>query len=123
MVKKSTQTTRAAVCPWWLLPTFDNPLRRLIQNPQRILEGLVQVGQRAADLGCGMGYFSLPMARLAGETGRVYAVDLQPEMLAGLEQILLWLFGWRMRHPTRQPFCARRMATSNQADDSCWLNH
>ena len=37
------------------------------------------------DLGCGMGYFSLPMASLGGEFGRVIAVDLQPQMLAGLK--------------------------------------
>jgi len=74
------------VCPWWLLPTFDNPLRRLVQNPERILGGLVQPGQVAADIGCGMGYFTLPLARMLGEQGRVYAVDLQAEMLAGLKR-------------------------------------
>ncbi len=76
----------AGVCPWWLLPTFDNPLRRLVQNPDRILCGLVQPGQIAADIGCGMGYFTLPLARMLGPQGRVYAVDLQAQMLAGLQR-------------------------------------
>jgi len=34
------------------------------------------------DLGCGMGHFTIGMARLLGPTGRVVAVDLQPQMLA-----------------------------------------
>ncbi len=38
------------------------------------------------DLGCGMGYFSLPLAKLVGEDGQVIAVDLQPRMLAGLKR-------------------------------------
>jgi ubiquinone/menaquinone biosynthesis C-methylase UbiE len=34
--------------------------------------------------GCGMGYFTLPIARMAGPAGRVVAVDLQPKMIEGL---------------------------------------
>jgi hypothetical protein len=30
------------VCPWWLAYTFDNPLRRLIHNPRKILSGYVK---------------------------------------------------------------------------------
>jgi ubiquinone/menaquinone biosynthesis C-methylase UbiE len=74
------------VCPWWLCPTFDNPLRRLIQNPDRILAGLVQPGQTALDLGCGMGYFSIPLARLVSPGGKVICVDLQEQMLAGVRR-------------------------------------
>jgi ubiquinone/menaquinone biosynthesis C-methylase UbiE len=33
-----------------------------------------------------MGYFSLGLARLVGENGKVIAADLQPEMLAGLSK-------------------------------------
>jgi ubiquinone/menaquinone biosynthesis C-methylase UbiE len=32
--------------------------------------------------GCGMGYFTLPLARMVGETGQVIAIDIQPEMIA-----------------------------------------
>jgi ubiquinone/menaquinone biosynthesis C-methylase UbiE len=83
---KKTLLSGEGVCPWWLLPTFDNPLRRLIQDPERILQGLVQPGQSAADIGCGMGYFTILLARLLGVQGRVYAIDLQAEMLAGLKR-------------------------------------
>ena len=85
MLEKETPA-QGHVCPWWLIPTFDNPLRRLVQNPDRLLSGLVSPGQAAADLGCGMGYFSVPLARLVGPAGRVFAVDLQSEMLSGVRK-------------------------------------
>lgn len=69
------------VCPWWLCYTFDNPLRRLIHNPEKMLREWIAPGQTVIDVGCGMGYFSLPMAHLVGDTGRVIAVDLQAQML------------------------------------------
>jgi SAM-dependent methyltransferase len=64
----------------------DNPLRRLIQDPDRILAGLVRPGETALDLGCGMGYFSIPLARLVGPGGKVICVDLQEQMLAGVRR-------------------------------------
>lgn len=36
------------------------------------------------DIGCGMGYFSLPIARMVGDTGKVVCVDLQEKMIKGL---------------------------------------
>ncbi len=36
------------------------------------------------DVGCRMGFFSLPVARMVGETGRVVSVDLQARMINGL---------------------------------------
>ena len=68
-------------CPWWLCFTFDNPLRRALQDPELILKGLVKPGQTALDIGCGMGYFSVPLARLVGQHGRVICVDMQARML------------------------------------------
>lgn len=43
-------------------------------------------GMTVCDLGSGNGYHTLPMAEAVGPEGRVYAVDIQPEMLAMLEQ-------------------------------------
>jgi ubiquinone/menaquinone biosynthesis C-methylase UbiE len=78
------QTETAFTCPWWLLFTFDNPLRRLVHDPLKILSLFVDPGDTALDVGCGMGYFSLGLAKLVGEKGKVIAADLQPQMLAGL---------------------------------------
>ncbi|MCU0579476.1 MAG: class I SAM-dependent methyltransferase [Desulfobacterota bacterium] len=77
-------TEKKHVCPWWLCFTFDNPLRRLIHDPEAILSPYVRPGDRAIDIGAGMGYFSIPLARLVGQTGQVTAIDLQPPMLSAL---------------------------------------
>lgn len=73
-------------CPWWICWTFDNPLRRLIHNPRRMLEQLIEPGNTALDIGCGEGYFTIDMARLVGPSGRVFAVDLQEHMLKVLRR-------------------------------------
>jgi ubiquinone/menaquinone biosynthesis C-methylase UbiE len=40
----------------------------------------VHAGETILDWGCGAGFFAMPAARLVGESGRVVAVDVQPEM-------------------------------------------
>ena len=83
---KLNRRIKQLTCPWWFLFTFDNPLRKLYQNPERILAPYIKEGDHVADLGCGMGFFSLPLARLVGEVGKVNVVDLQPQMLAGVKR-------------------------------------
>lgn len=79
-------TGQKLVCPWWLCFTFDNPLRRLLHNPEAILSPYVQPGNNVIDVGAGMGYFSIPLARLVGLSGHVTAVDIQPQMLSVLSK-------------------------------------
>ena len=69
------------ICPWWLCFTFDNFLRRLFQNPENILKPYIRKGWKVLDVGPGMGYFTIPLAKLVGDTGRVIAADLQKKML------------------------------------------
>jgi ubiquinone/menaquinone biosynthesis C-methylase UbiE len=45
------------------------------------LANLIQKGHTVADIGCGPGYFTIAMAKLVGEKGRVIAADIQPKML------------------------------------------
>ena len=70
-----------SVCPAEHAGWLSTPLRRLGQDPRRILHGLVTEGDTAVDLGCGPGFFTLPMASMVGHGGTVIAVDLQQEML------------------------------------------
>ena len=86
MSTTSPESTETRICPWWLIHSFDNPIRRLFQKPEAILQGLVQIGDMCLDMGCGYGYFSIPMARLVGSSGAVTAADVQPEMLAGVKR-------------------------------------
>ena len=63
-------------------------LRRFLNDPRKILSELISEGQTVADLGCGPGYFTLPMAEMVGDSGRVVAVDLQEAMLETLRERL-----------------------------------
>ena len=74
------------VCPWWLGYLLASPIRKLAQDPKKILSPCVKEGSRVLDVGSAMGFFSLPMARLVGEQGRVICVDLQEKMIDGLRR-------------------------------------
>lgn len=74
------------VCPWWFAYSFDNPLRRIVHKPEEILGDLVHPGETALDLGCGMGYFTIALAELVGPQGKIFAVDVQEKMLAGVRR-------------------------------------
>lgn len=85
------------VCPWWMAYLFDNPLRRMTHPPGKVLGPYVSEGMTVLDFGCGFGHYSIGMARLTGETGRVIAADVQEKMLkktmsrakkAGLDKII-----------------------------------
>ncbi|MBI5248528.1 MAG: class I SAM-dependent methyltransferase [Desulfomonile tiedjei] len=74
------------VCPWWLGYLLVNPMRRWFQNPETILSPYVAEGMTVLDIGPGMGFFTIPAARMVGDTGRVIAVDIQEKMLKSLEK-------------------------------------
>ena len=74
------------VCPWWVGYILASPVRKLWQNPGRILEPFVQSGMNVLEPGPGMGFFTLELARLVGPEGRVVAVEVQPKMIAGLRR-------------------------------------
>jgi ubiquinone/menaquinone biosynthesis C-methylase UbiE len=66
---------------------LERPEREQEERPDLLIEALeIQPGDMVADIGAGTGYFSWRLARRLGETGKVYAVDIQPEMLARLER-------------------------------------
>lgn len=73
-------------CPWWLCFTFDNPVRGLFQNPYKLLKDYIKADDIILDIGPGMGYFTFPLAELAGVNGRVTALDIQEAMLKRLEK-------------------------------------
>jgi ubiquinone/menaquinone biosynthesis C-methylase UbiE len=75
---------RNRVCPVQFAGALESKIRRWLQNPQRILSPFVREGMTVLDIGCGPGFFSLEMARMAGRTGKVIAADLQDGMLQKL---------------------------------------
>lgn len=74
------------VCPYWVGYLLLNPLRKLLENPYKILDPFVQEGMTVLEPGCGMGYFTLPLARMVGPKGRIVAVEIQQKMLSALER-------------------------------------
>lgn len=83
---KAIPDTGNHVCPWWAGYLLNLPIRKLIENPKKLLGPLVQPGMTVADVGCAMGFFSLPLARMVGPHGRVICVDLQETMLQALQR-------------------------------------
>ncbi len=79
---------KSQVCPWWLGYVLVSPLRRLWENPRRILGPWIRKGMTVLEPGSGMGYFTLEAARLVGASGTVIAVDLQEKMIGGLKRRL-----------------------------------
>jgi len=57
------------------------------QKPDEVIRALsLKPGDRVADLGAGSGYFTFRLARAVGPTGRVYAVDIDPDMIGLLTE-------------------------------------
>jgi SAM-dependent methyltransferase len=72
-------------CPVSLSWLVNNPIRRGYMRP--VLERVgIRPGERVLELGPGPGAFSLDAARMLGNSGRLVAVDIQPEMIARLER-------------------------------------
>lgn len=77
---------RNRVCPVEIAGFLDNKIRGWLQNPFKILKPYVNKDITALDIGCGPGFFTLPLAELAGINGKVIAADLQERMLQKLNQ-------------------------------------
>ena len=74
------------VCPVWVGYLLASPVRKLFQNPKKILAPYVEDGMKVLDVGCAMGFFSLPLARMIGSNGKVICVDVQEKMIKSLEK-------------------------------------
>ncbi len=80
--REIAQTMHWSGAPWLLRQTREQE-----ENGQLLRRWLdVQPGQAVCDLGCGNGYHTMPLAAAVGPTGVVYAVDVQPQMLALLRR-------------------------------------
>ncbi len=78
------QKERNRVCPVALANRLTGRFRRWLHDPQKVLSPFVKEGMTVLDIGCGPGFFSIPLAELAGRTGTVVAADLQDGMLQKL---------------------------------------
>jgi len=74
------------VCPVWVGHLMVSPLRKLFENPKKILGNHIKLNMTVLDIGCAMGFFTLAAAKLVGPGGRVFAVDLQQKMINSLNR-------------------------------------
>jgi arsenite methyltransferase len=71
------------------IKALEDPARDAYQKPHEVIEALaLKPGEIIADIGSGSGYFTLRMARHVGDTGHVYGVDVNPDMIRHLNERL-----------------------------------
>jgi ubiquinone/menaquinone biosynthesis C-methylase UbiE len=81
MGREIPETMHYLGAPWLTRESRDRE-----EDSKTLLEALnIKPGDVVCDLGCGNGFYTLPIARLVGEQGKVIAVDIQREMLGLLE--------------------------------------
>ena len=88
------------------LAKLDNPRRKELMPRDKIVSLLgIKAGQQVLDVGCGIGFLTLPAAKLVSDTGFVYGVDIQEAMLvealARSKQEKLFNIAWILTHPDK----------------------
>ncbi len=80
--RRVAQTMHYSGAPW-----LTRESREREEDCQTLLRELrIHPGQSVCDLGCGNGFYTIPLAELVGEKGKILAVDIQPEMLTYLKR-------------------------------------
>ena len=75
--------------PTAYIASLEDPARDAYQKPEEVLRSLgLRPGEVVADIGSGSGYFTVRFARAVGDAGRVYAVDVSPDMIRHLNRRL-----------------------------------
>lgn len=82
MGREIAQTMHFTGAPW-----LTRESRNREEEPAKLMKALgLKPGMTVCDLGCGNGFYTLKLAREVGPTGKVLAVEIQPEMLDMLQK-------------------------------------
>jgi len=72
---------------WMISLMHDNPLLPLLKNPYKPLETAgLKPGQKVLEVGCGPGFFTIPAAKMVGEKGLIYAIDVNHRAMKRVEE-------------------------------------
>jgi ubiquinone/menaquinone biosynthesis C-methylase UbiE len=84
--KDSQEAHRLHRDPAAYIAALEDPRRDAYQKPQEVMKALaIQEGESIADIGAGSGYFTFRFAHHVGPAGRVFAVDISPDMIWHLQ--------------------------------------
>jgi ubiquinone/menaquinone biosynthesis C-methylase UbiE len=87
--KKTAFTVALLICLIYLFAgaQYRNPARDSIEQPEKVMEVTgVKAGIVIGEIGAGQGYFTFWLSRGVGETGKVYANDIDSSALAAIER-------------------------------------
>ena len=86
--RRHTDDLHASGLAFWMISVMhDNPLLPHLKNPCRSLEAAgLKPGQKVIEVGCGPGFFTIPAAKLVGEKGFIYAVDVNQRAIKRVEE-------------------------------------
>jgi len=77
--KTDRKTTLAERIAFRMMSFVHEDVYRLVRDPYLVLDGAgLEEGQTVLEVGCGPGFFTVPAARIVGDSGRVYALDISP---------------------------------------------
>jgi ubiquinone/menaquinone biosynthesis C-methylase UbiE len=73
--------------PSFVVYLLNNPIRRKLLPPTRVIDYLgIREGMKILEIGPGSGFFTFELAKYAGPSGHVYAVNIEPKMITLLEK-------------------------------------
>jgi len=73
--------------PQWMANAIDNPFRRKIQPPdETAIRHGIKPGMSVLEVGPGNGTYTLGAARQVGPTGEMVTIDIEPKMIARVQQ-------------------------------------
>lgn len=68
---------------------LEDPQRDVEQKPDEVIAAMhIRKGETIADIGAGSGYFAFRFAPHVGASGRIYAVDINPDMILYMNRII-----------------------------------
>ena len=87
--KKAEEIRKMHQDPKAYIAMLENPQRDAEQKPDEVIATLgLRNGETLADIGAGSGYFAFRFARHVGDRGRVYAVDINPDMITYMNRYI-----------------------------------
>jgi ubiquinone/menaquinone biosynthesis C-methylase UbiE len=78
---------------WMINLMHDNPLVSVLKNPYRLLKSAgLRPGYKVIEVGCGPGFFTIPAAKMVGDKGLIYAIDVNQRAIKRIEE-KMWKYG------------------------------